>query len=60
MSKRWRIAVVVQRYGQEVNGGAELEARWLAEQLTNLGEVHVFTPLVGGDVLPQQCHLTPS
>jgi glycosyltransferase involved in cell wall biosynthesis len=43
MSKRWRIAVVVQRYGQEVNGGAELEARWLAEQLTNLGEVHVFT-----------------
>lgn len=38
-----KIAFVVQRYGQDVNGGAEYECRVLAEHLTELYEVDVFT-----------------
>ena len=38
-----RLALIVQRYGEEVSGGAELMSRWLAEKLTQLGQVDVLT-----------------
>ena len=38
-----KIAVVVQRYGQAVNGGAELHALYVAEHLARHGQVEVLT-----------------
>lgn len=39
-----KLLVVVQRYGFDVNGGAEQHARWLSEGLSLIGhEVHVLT-----------------
>ena len=38
-----RLAVVVQRYGADINGGAELHARYIAERLAARFDVHVLT-----------------
>ena len=38
-----KLAVVVQRYGQAINGGAELHARYIAEHLAKHVEVDVLT-----------------
>jgi glycosyltransferase involved in cell wall biosynthesis len=38
-----KIAVVIQRYGSAINGGAELHARYVAERLARHGQVEVLT-----------------
>lgn len=38
-----KVAVVVQRYGPSVNGGAELHARYIAQRLARHGDVEVLT-----------------
>ncbi len=38
-----RLAVVVQRYGADINGGAELHARYVAERLASHFDVRVLT-----------------
>jgi glycosyltransferase involved in cell wall biosynthesis len=38
-----KVAIVVQRYGQAINGGAELHARYIAEHLARHVEVEVWT-----------------
>jgi glycosyltransferase involved in cell wall biosynthesis len=38
-----KVAVVVQRYGQAINGGAELHARYIAEHLARQAQVEVLT-----------------
>jgi glycosyltransferase involved in cell wall biosynthesis len=38
-----KLAVVVQRYGADINGGAELHARYIAEHLARHADVEVVT-----------------
>ena len=38
-----KLAVVVQRYGADINGGAELHARYIAEHMARHAEVEVLT-----------------
>jgi len=38
-----KIGIIVQRYGLQINGGAELHARQLAEKLSSAHDISVFT-----------------
>src|SRR5687767_414147 len=38
-----KVAVVVQRYGADISGGAELHARYIAERLARHADVRVLT-----------------
>ena len=38
-----KVGVVVQRYGTDVGGGAELHARYIAEHVARHAEVRVLT-----------------
>jgi glycosyltransferase involved in cell wall biosynthesis len=53
-----KIAVVVQRYGQAINGGAELHARYIAEHLAKHAEVEVLTTCAT-DYVTWRNHLSP-
>ncbi len=53
-----KLAVVVQRYGAELNGGAELHARYISEHLAKHADVEVLTTcaqdyITWANVLPQ-------
>ena len=43
MARRLSLAIVVQRYGAHINGGAELHARYIAEHLAPHANVRVLT-----------------
>ncbi len=38
-----KVAFIVQRYGLEVNGGAELHCRWIAELMQDIWDIEVIT-----------------
>ena len=38
-----KLAIVVQRYGADINGGAELHARYIAEHLARYADIRVLT-----------------
>ena len=53
-----KVAIVVQRYGPAINGGAELHARYVAEHLARHGEVEVLTTCAT-DYVTWRNELTP-
>jgi glycosyltransferase involved in cell wall biosynthesis len=53
-----KLAVVVQRYGADISGGAELHARYIAERLARHGQVEVLTTCAR-DYITWKNELTP-
>jgi glycosyltransferase involved in cell wall biosynthesis len=53
-----KVAVVVQRYGADINGGAELHARYVAERLARHASVEVVTTCAR-DYVTWKNELTP-
>ncbi len=53
-----KLAVVVQRYGADINGGAELHARYIAERLSRHASVEVVTTCAR-DYVTWKNELTP-
>ena len=53
-----KLAVVVQRYGADISGGAELHARYIAERLARHGQVEVLTTCAR-DYISWKNELTP-
>lgn len=53
-----RIGLIVQRYGDEVIGGAELHARWVAQRLARSHQVEVLTTCAV-DYLSWENHYDP-
>ena len=45
-----KLAVVVQRYGPAIHGGAERHARYLAEHLAQHADVEVLTTCASSDI----------
>jgi glycosyltransferase involved in cell wall biosynthesis len=43
MSQKQKVALIVQRYGMQINGGAEMHARMIAERLLDKYDVTVLT-----------------
>ncbi len=43
MGRGMKLAIVVQRYGADINGGAELHARYIAERLSAHADIGVLT-----------------
>ena len=46
-----KLAIVVQRYGADINGGAELHARYIAERLAKQADVEVLTTCAKDDYI---------
>lgn len=48
-TRKLKVAIVISRYGKEINGGAELHARYLAEHLNERFDVTVLTSCENDD-----------